>query len=81
MTLLIWIVIGIGVGYVASRRPGFSVVSCVVAGMVLGPLAALLFWLPAGPGGSSEAACPYCSNQIPAGARLCQHCRAILVSG
>jgi len=83
MTLgFLWLLLGAAGGYVvASRRPGFRVVSCVVAGMILGPLAVTLLWLPGEGRASVEGVCPYCANTIGTQARLCQHCGAILVTG
>lgn len=77
MTLWIWFVVGAGIGYLASSRTPLSGAKGVVIGTLLGPFAAALFFIP-----SSDVPqhvdCPYCSNQVLASARLCQHCRALL---
>ena len=46
MGLLFWVGLGASVGYVAAHRRGFSLAIGVVAGLVLGPLALVLFFVP-----------------------------------
>ena len=78
MTLWIWLVVGAGIGYLASTRRTLSAAKCVVIGTLLGPLAVALFFVPAGPEASLPVPCPYCSNPVIGSARLCHHCGAIL---
>ena len=78
MTVLIWLVVGAAIGYMASSRSPLSVYKCVVVGTLLGPLAAALFFVPSTPDAPHLAECPYCSNQVVSTARLCQHCGALL---
>ena len=79
MFWLWWLVVGVVTGYLASRRPALSLVKCVSIGMVLGPLAMAMFFLPTGFSEPPQVSCPYCSHKLAAGTRLCQHCGAILV--
>ena len=46
MGFLLWAGVGAVVGYLAAQRRGFSPATGVVAGLVLGPLAVLLFVVP-----------------------------------
>ena len=69
-------------GYVAARRRGFPLAKGVAGGLLLGPLALVLFFLP----GTvlhdvRHRQCPYCADQVKADARVCTHCNAILISG
>ena len=48
MGFLLWAGLGAVVGFIAAHRRGFSPVSGVVAGLMLGPLAGLLFVVPLG---------------------------------
>jgi hypothetical protein len=80
--LLIWIALGAVAGYVAAHRRSFSPITGVVAGLVLGPLAVVLFYIPRGVTGSErQQKCPYCAGRLASGARVCVHCGAILQDG
>ena len=74
-----WLLVGVVTGYLASRRPALSVMKCVSIGMVLGPLAVALFFLPTDFSEPRQVSCPYCAHKLAAGKRLCQQCGAILV--
>ena len=68
--------------YVAAQRRGFSLAIGVVAGLVLGPLAVVLFFVPLWDSQSVHPqACPYCAKRVPSDARVCTHCGALLESG
>ncbi len=81
MVFWLWPVVGAATGYLASYRPGFSAAKCVIGGLLLGPLAVVLFLVPANSGVRQQLRCRYCANWVMARARVCQHCGAILVSG
>ena len=82
MGLLFWVGLGASVGYVAAQRRGFSLAIGVVAGLVLGPLALVLFFVPLWDSQSVHLqACPYCAKRVPSDARVCTHCGALLESG
>ena len=79
MGLLFWTALGAPVGYVAAQRRGFSPIAGVVVGMVLGPLAVALFYIPLGIADAErQKKCPYCAGRLAPGARVCMHCGAIL---
>ena len=70
------------VGYFAAERRGFSLAAGVVAGLVLGPLAGVLFVVPfpvSRPGGQRRK-CPYCEGRVSSDTRVCHHCGAILAN-
>ena len=70
------------VGYLAAQRRWFSPALGVVAGLVLGPLAVVLFFVP----GTvldmvHQQQCPYCAGWVTSETRVCAHCSAMLISG
>ena len=77
--LFIWTALGAVAGYVAAQRRRFSPITGVVAGLMLGPLAVVLFFFPLGiPDAERPKKCPYCAGRLAPGARVCMHCGAIL---
>ena len=82
MGLLFWAGFGAVVGYLAAQHRGFSLATGVVAGLVLGPLAVGLFFVP---GTASRTLpshkCPYCASRVASNTRVCIHCGAIFGSG
>ena len=81
MGFLLWVGLGASVGYVAAQRRAFSTTTGVVAGLALGPLAVVLFFVPLSfshPVQRRE--CPYCAGTVPSDARVCHHCHALLQS-
>ena len=82
MGLLIWVGFGAVVGYLAAHRRGFSQTTGVVAGLVLGPFAVALFYIPLSISTTGrQQKCPYCAGRVAADRRVCRHCGAILHSG
>ena len=79
--ILLGLVIGGAIGYLASHRPGLSAAKCVTAGILLGPFAVALFFLPSDSSTPQQQRCPYCARQVMARARVCPHCRALLAPG
>ena len=82
MGFLLWAGVGASVGYLAAQRRGFSPTTGVVAGLVLGPLAVVLFVVPlpgSGPVHQPQK-CPYCAGGVGSDTRVCHHCGAILAS-
>ena len=82
MGFLLWAALGASVGYVAAQRRDFSTAIGVLAGLALGPLAVVLFFVPLSlsrPG--QPRACQYCAGKVPSDARVCHHCHALLQSG
>lgn len=87
MEVLFWTAFGAAIGYVAARHRSFSPITGVVAGLVLGPLAVVLFYIPLNISNSGHGKtrdpkkCPYCAGRVASDARVCMHCGAILQSG
>ena len=82
MGFLLWAGLGAVVGFIAAHRRGFSPVSGVVAGLMMGPLAGLLFVVPV-PGSrpvQQPQKCPYCAGRVSSDTRVCHHCGAILAN-
>ena len=75
MELLFWPLLGALIGYAASQRRGFSPVGGVIGGMLLGPLAVLMFFV-SGIASRNEAQkkCPHCAEWIKPDAKVCKHC-------
>ena len=82
MGFLLWSVVGAAMGFVAARRHGFSRTRGVVGGLLLGPLAVVLFFA-ARPvvHDMRRRKCPYCADWVEVNARVCTYCNAILIDG
>ncbi|NBW11762.1 MAG: hypothetical protein EBR82_27395 [Caulobacteraceae bacterium] len=74
--VLLWVACG-AIGGVAANVRGWNVVVGILAGLLLGPLALLLFFV----GGIIAAGgktCPECAEKIKAAAKVCRFCRAMV---
>jgi hypothetical protein len=69
--MAIWILIGAGIGFAASRVRGFSSIAGIVLGAVLGIFALLLFLIR----GQNQKKCPHCAEWVKADASICKHCK------
>ena len=79
ISFLLWPALGALVGYVAAKRRGLSLVVGILAGLVLGPLAWVLFLVPGfALNAVRQQRCPYCAGSLTPDARVCHHCQAIL---
>ena len=79
---LFWAGLGAVVGYLAAHRRGFSPVTGVIAGLVLGPLAVVLFYIPLNISTTvHQQPCPYCAGRVTSNTRVCTYCGAILHTG
>lgn len=74
--LLFWLLFGALVGAYAAQRRGFSLVAGLLGGMLLGPLALLMFFVSGG--GSQQRKCPYCAEWVKLEATVCKHCHKSL---
>lgn len=75
MELLSWPVVGALLGYLASERRGYSNVSGVLGGMLLGPFAVLMFLIDGiASGDEARVKCAHCAEWIRREAAVCRHC-------
>jgi hypothetical protein len=76
LVFLFWALIGVLVGISAAQRRGFSVAAGVIGGLLLGPLAFLMYFVSGVTrGDTANRKCPWCAEWIKAEAQVCKHCR------
>ncbi len=71
---LIWAFVGALLGVVAAQKKGFSLAGGIIGGLLLGPLAFLLFFVSGISSGDASKKCPHCAEWIKAEAVVCKHC-------
>lgn len=74
MEMLFWAGLGALIGVAAAQRKGFSVVGGIIGGMLLGPLAILMFAVSGVSSGDKSRKCPYCAEWVKPEATVCKHC-------
>jgi hypothetical protein len=75
MGLLFWPLLGAAIGAYAAQKKGFSTVGGVIGGILLGPLAFLLFFVSGVvSSGEQQRKCPYCAEWVRPEATVCKHC-------
>lgn len=74
MLWLFWVVLGALIGVAAAQRKGFSVAGGIIGGMLLGPLAILMFAVSGVSSGDKAKKCPFCAEWVKAEAKICKHC-------
>jgi predicted lipid-binding transport protein (Tim44 family) len=74
-----WALIGALIGVVASQKKGFSMAGGIIGGLLLGPLAFLLFFVSGITGGDAQKKCRHCAEFIKADATVCKHCHRDVV--
>ncbi len=75
---LAWALIGALIGVAAAQKRGFSVVGGVLGGLLLGPLAFLMFFVNGVSGSHDHRMCPFRGEIIKAEATVCKECRGAL---
>lgn len=75
MELLFWGLLGALIGVAAAQKKGFSVVGGLVGGILLGPLAVLMFAVSGVSKGGEQKKCPHCAEWIKPEAKVCKHCQ------
>src|SRR5829696_7698950 len=72
---LFWMLLGAAIGAYAAQKKGFSTVGGVIGGLLLGPLAFLLFFVNGiVSANEQQRKCPYCAEWIRPEAKVCKHC-------
>jgi len=72
--LLGWALIGALIGIAAAQRKGFSIAAGIVGGLLLGPLAVLMFFVSGVSRADLNTKCPHCAEWIKREAKVCRHC-------
>lgn len=71
---LTWLLLGALLGALAAQKRGFSMVIGVLGGLLLGPLAFLMFFVSS-VSGAENRKCPFCAEFVKFEATVCKHCR------
>lgn len=71
MAVIYWILFGALIGISAAKRRGFDRASGAIGGMLLGPLAVLMFFAS-----GDRRKCPQCAEWIQKQANICPHCKS-----
>lgn len=72
---IVWALIGALIGVVASQKKGFSLAGGILGGLLLGPLAVLMFFISGiSAADSNRKKCPHCAEWIKGEAVVCKHC-------
>lgn len=78
---LAWALFGALIGVAAAQRKGFSMVSGVIGGLLLGPLAFLMFFVSGiDRSDANKKKCPHCAEWIQGAATICKHCKQPVVT-
>lgn len=76
---LVWALIGALLGVAASQKRGFSMAGGIIGGLLLGPLAFLLFFVSGVTKDDQQKKCRFCAEFIKADAKVCKHCHRDVV--
>jgi hypothetical protein len=68
---IFWVLFGALIGVVAAQKRGFGTAGGVIGGMLLGPLAVLMFFAS-----GSRRKCPQCAEWMQKQAKICPHCKS-----
>lgn len=70
MLLVVWPLVGAAIGAAAAQRNGFGLAGGIIGGLLLGPLAVLLFLVS----DRGRQKCPFCAEWMKTEATVCPHC-------
>ena len=80
MLVMAWALFGALIGVAAAQKRGFSIAGGVLGGLLLGPLAVLMFLVSGVSRSDQRRKCPFCAEFVKAEATICKHCRKTLTS-
>jgi hypothetical protein len=67
---IFWVLIGVLIGIAAAQKRGLGMAEGIIGGILLGPLAFLMFFLS-----GNRYKCPSCAEFIKKEAKVCPHCK------
>lgn len=70
MEFIAWALFGALIGVAAAQKKGFGTAAGVIGGLLLGPLAVLMFFVSSG-----KKKCPHCQEWIDQKATVCPYCQ------
>ena len=75
MWFLFWALLGVLIDISAAQRRGFNMAAGVIGGLLIGPLAFLMYFVSGVTGGdSANRKCPFCAEWIKAEPTVCKYC-------
>jgi Uncharacterised protein family UPF0547 len=74
MLFIAWALFGALIGVAAAQRKGFSMAGGILGGLLLGPLAFLMFFVSGVTRSDVNRKCPQCAEFVKADAKKCKHC-------
>lgn len=77
MLIGLWL-LGALIGVAASQKKGFSLAAGILGGLLLGPLAFLMYFISGVSRSDQNRKCPQCAEFVKADAKICKHCRTEL---
>lgn len=78
--LIAWALFGALIGVAAAQRRGFSIAAGILGGLLLGPLAFLMFFISGVSASDRNKKCPHCAEFVKAEAVVCKHCGGPLIT-
>jgi hypothetical protein len=74
-----WCVCGALIGFAASQARGYSAAAGLLGGLLLGPLAVLMFAVSTVTRAGRNVKCPHCAEWVKPEAKVCKHCQRDIV--
>ncbi len=71
---IVWAILGALIGFAAAQRRGYSTTAGAIGGLLLGPLAFLMFFTDGVASSQKPRKCPFCAELVKSEALVCKHC-------